>query len=580
MRTHERPLVTLLAPLAALPLLAGCPGLLGKETDSNGVDTTETSTTTGPPPTTMPDLTTTGFMLECYPGQLRCDPQNPGVVQECKDTGLAWESTPCTEQEDCVEDVDKGTASCIGPCERIDNPTSIGCEFLAIRMASHNTKPEDKDVIIVGNTDPDRTAQVQLYFTPPNSFIETPLFEPVFLAPGESHIFDLVADPITDYSGFRTGGVFRAKSDIPITAYLHSALQNTASNDSSMLLPIPTLRQDYVIASYPGFADKDDPVFLNGRPSYFNVIAIEDGTTVEWVSPRDTAYGGLVPAIPAGEKHSMVLNRFDVLQVGSSSETHPDEPQNHDVSGTIVSADKKIWVIGATECAFVPHDVGYCNHLQEQMIPLEYWGKKYVGPNSPVRATENHYWRVYAGDDNVFVTIESNNAGYKPPPKQLLKRGDWFELTPPPPNGTSLIFTATGPILPVQYLAGMQQANKIGDPAMYQMIAVEQWLRRYVVVTGVNYELNYAQIMRKKGSAAVTINGMTVGNYKLINGTGADNQWEVADFQLLDGDEARTYIAESADPFNIVVVGYNKSNPEKSAYAYPGGMNLKTLNIP
>ncbi len=111
----------------------------------------------------------------------------------------------------------------------------------------------------------------------------------------------------------------------------------------------------------------------------------------------------------------MVLNRFDVLQVGSSSETHPDEPQNHDVSGTIVSADKKIWVIGATECAFVPPNIGYCNHLQEQMIPLEYWGKKYVGPNSPVRATENHYWRVYAGGDNVFVTIESNNAGVQAP---------------------------------------------------------------------------------------------------------------------------------------------------------------------
>ncbi|MBZ5713619.1 hypothetical protein [Nannocystis pusilla] len=581
MRPHQRPLVTLLAPLAALPLLAGCPGLLGNSTDSNGEDTTGTSATSDPPPTTTPDLTTTGFMLECYPGQLRCDPKNPGVVQECKDTGLSWESTSCTEQEDCVEDVEKGTAFCIGPCERIDNPTSVGCEFLAIRMASHNYKPEDKDVIIVGNTDPQRTAQVQLYFTPPNSFVEEPLFEPVFLAPGESHIFDLVADPITDYSGFRTGGVFRAESDIPLTAYLHSALQNTASNDSSMLLPIPTLRQDYVIASYPGFADKVDPVFLNGRPSYFNVIAIEDGTTVEWVSPRDTAYGGLVPAVPAGEKHSIVLNRFDVLQVGASSETHPEDSEHHDLSGTVVTADKKIWVVGATECAFVPHDVGYCNHLQEQMIPLEYWGKKYVGPNSPVRANEKHYWRVYYGEDNVFVTVESNEAGFTPQqPKQphLLKRGGFWEIEAP--HGASLIFTATGPILPVQYLAGMQQANSIGDPAMYQMVAVEQWLKRYVVVTGINYELNYAQIIRRKDAADVTINGEVVTGYKLINGVGPDNRWEVADVQLMDGDEARTYVAESDDPFNIVVVGYNKSNPEKSAYAYPGGMNLKTINIP
>jgi len=576
MRHHDLLLAAVFAPLTALPLLTGCPGLLGNATDSTGDDTTTTTTSTLPP-TSMPDLTTTGFMLECYPGQRRCDPQTPGVVQECKDTGLAWESTSCTEQEDCVEDVDKGTASCIGPCERIDNPTSVGCEFLAIRMLSHNYMPDDKDVLIVGNTDKTRVAQVQLYFTPNNSFTEEPIFEPELLEPGESHIFNLVNDPIGDYTNFRTGGVFRVKSDIPVTAYLHSALENSASNDSSMLLPLPTLRQDYVIASYPGFADPVDPDKINGRPSYFNVIAVEDDTTVEWVAPRDTAAQGvLIPAVKAGEKGSITLNRFDVLQVGSSSATNMDM-KTHDLSGTVVTADKKIWVIGATECAYVPFDVGYCNHLQEQMIPLEYWGKKYIGPHSPSRADEKHYWRVYAGEDGVTVTVESNDASYKPPPITLSKRGDWRELVVP--HDASLIFTATGPILPVQYLTGGKAANKIGDPAMYQMIPFEQWLDRYVVVTGIDYKFNYAQIIRKKDAAPVFINGTEVGDYYLINGVGADNQWQVADVQLDDGDQARSYIAESDDPFNIIVVGYNMGEPT-SAYAYPGGMNLKKIYDP
>ncbi len=56
----------------------------------------------------------------------------------------------------------EGTASCIGPCEKIDNPTSVGCEFLAIRMNSFNIEDTDKDVLIVGNTDTARTAEVQL----------------------------------------------------------------------------------------------------------------------------------------------------------------------------------------------------------------------------------------------------------------------------------------------------------------------------------------------------------------------------------------------------------------------------------
>lgn len=562
-------------PLAVLAVLvAGCPGLLTKSTgtDSDG------TTTEAPPLTTVPDLTTSGFMLECYPGSVRCGPDGSGTLETCKDTGLEWEQTPCSENEQCVEDVVKNTASCVGPCELITNPTSLGCEFIAIRMNSFNFEPDDKDALIIGNTDPTRTAQVQLYFTPNNSITEEPMQEPIMLAPDASHIFDLTSDTLSGYTNYRTGGVYRVETDIPVTAYLHSTLVNKASNDASMLLPTPTLRKDYVIASYPGFADKLKPDEINGRPSYFNVIALEDGTNIEWVAPVDTAAQGvLIPAVLAGETGTIKLNRFDVLQIGSSSLGDMNFIK-HDLSGTVVTADKPVWVMGATECAFVPFDMGFCNHLQEQMIPLEYWGKKYVGPHSPARMAESHYWRVYAGKAGVTVTVESNDANYKLQPFTLADRGDWKELEVP--NGVSLIFTATGPILPVQYLAGYQAAgNTSGDPAMYQMIATEQWLSRYVFVTGIDYDLNYAQVIRKKGGADVTINDQTVTGYYLINGTGADNQWEVADFQLADGDEARSYVAKSTDPFNIAVVGYKTAIPT-SAYAYPGGMQLKKIYDP
>src|SRR5690606_25575033 len=162
------------------------------------------------------------------------------------------------------------------------------------------------------------------------------------------HLFNITNDTLSGYSNLRTGGVYRVETDIPVTAYLHSALENSASNDSSMLLPTATLRQDYVIASYPGFADAVQPAKINGRPSYFNVIALKDGTNVEWVAPADTAAQGvLIPAVPAGETGKIKLNRFDVLQVGSSALGDMNFPK-HDLSGTVVSADKPIWVMGAT----------------------------------------------------------------------------------------------------------------------------------------------------------------------------------------------------------------------------------------
>ena len=74
-----------------------------------------------------------------------------------------------------------------------------------------------------------------------------------------------------------------------------------------------------------------------------------------------------------------------------------------DLSGTFVSSDKPIWVVGANNCANVPTGVTYCDHIEEQLLPLDYWGKKYVGAHSPKRGSEKHYWRVYAGEDNTTI---------------------------------------------------------------------------------------------------------------------------------------------------------------------------------
>jgi len=548
-----------LAPLVLL--LGACPSIFGEtDTDpsssgSSDPTTTTTTTTTGSPSTT--------FMLVCTPGEERC--ADDATVETCKASGLGWDASPCSQHQTCQ------SGECIGPCEKVSvNPNSVGCEFVAIRMNSFNEGEASPDALIVGNTDTKLTAKVQLYFVPNGSHKEDPLGDPVDLPPGESHIFEMYGDTLPGYTALRPGGVFRVVSDIPITAYLHSTLENKASNDSSMLLPVHTLRKDYVIASYPGFADKTKPEEINGRPSYFTVIALEDDTTLNW-TPKFATAGNNVPIGPVlgGETGTVKLNRFDVLQIGSSSLTNMNY-FTHDTSGTLLEADKPISVMGATNCAFVPFDTGYCNHLQEQMLPLEYWGKTYVGAHSPIRATEKHYWRIFAGDDNATITTDPQIPGT---PFLLAKRGDFKDLEVE--SGVSTVFQGTKRFLPVQYLAGYNSAGKIGDPAMYQMVPVEQWLDRYVVVTGVNYDLNYAQVIRRFGGADVTINGQVVTGYYLLN-TVSGGKYEVADVQLQDGDTARTYLVESADAFSVIIVGYKSATPT-SAYAYPGGMKLDEL---
>jgi len=570
------PRAVLRAPLGALALacLAACPDLLPSATDG-GSGTTETATTE-PATTGAPPVPTTGFEPLCSPGQTRCDPEQPDVLQTCKDTGAEWEATACAHQ--CVDDV--GSAACVGPCDVGNDPTSLGCEFIAIRMDSHNDGEGLADALIVGNTDPDELAAVQLYFTATNDFGEQPVQDPVILAPGESHVFDIASDELA-FTGYRNGGVFRVVSDRPIAAYLHSPLANKSSNDASMLLPVRWLRKDYVVASWPPFVDADEPDKINGRPSYFTVIALEDDTTLTWTPRQLTAALGLQidPVLP-GETASKTLQRFDVLQVAASSPAGDTNYKDHDVSGTLVHADKNIWVMGATDCAYVPFGSGYCNHLQEQMIPLEYWGTTYIGPPSPPRSgDETQYWRVYAGADDIQVSVKT--SGGKSMVFPIAERGDFIEREIDP--GESVLFTGLNgaPFLPVQYLAGNQAAGGIGDPAMVQLISAEQWRDRYVFVTGADYEANFVQVIRRTGGPDITIDGQVVGDWKLANFTPTEN-YQYADVPLPGGAEALTHIADSSEPFGITVVGYNPAGPgtQTSAYAYPGGMRLVKLFQP
>jgi uncharacterized protein with NAD-binding domain and iron-sulfur cluster len=95
-----------------------------------------------------------------------------------------------------------------------------------------------------------------------------------------------------------------------------------------------------------------------------------DGTTVSW-TPTTATYGSPgFDAVPPGGTGTAKLDRFDTLQVRAGS--------FEDLSGTLVSADKPIWVVGASNCALVPTGLFFCDHLQEQMLPLDYWGKQAV----------------------------------------------------------------------------------------------------------------------------------------------------------------------------------------------------------
>ena len=129
-----------------------------------------------------------------------------------------------------------------------------------------------------------------------------------------------------------------------MVAYLHSPFEASSTNGSSMLLPEHVFTGNYVVYGHSPYT----------APSYFSVIALEDQTTVRWWPTVETAGDSLpLPFVEGGQAGEQLLNRYDNIRVITSVKY--DRPRcEQDLSGTVIEADKPIWVVSATRGARIP----------------------------------------------------------------------------------------------------------------------------------------------------------------------------------------------------------------------------------
>jgi hypothetical protein len=589
----------LVSPLAAS--LAACPQ--PPTADEGGDDTGETGISgDGDGDGDTSDTGDTAPAIICEPGETQClDDQ---TLEVCSPAGLEWEQVLCEGYAECdsnfVDREGNTAAACVGPCERLkDSPSSEGCSFYTTGLYQaglpFQTPKEEypPDAIVIGN--PQMTdATVELRWVPFGSNIEEVAQGPVTIPPGKSHTFLL--DPfVTDYlaedpkssSNFRSGVVYHAVSNLPVVAYLHAPYEGQNTNGSTLLLPENVLQRDYVVYNHSAYV----------APNYFIVIAVENQTTVTWTPTVETAGDWLpLPFLEAGETSSQLLNRFDNMRIQTSMK-HMRPACEQDLSGTIITADKPIWVLSAVLGLRLPYCASVqvlgcptivdmkCDHgsdyAMEQNLPLDFWGREYVGAHSPLRGTEHHHWRIYAGEDDVTVTV---TPAQPDTPIHLDQRGDWANLVVEP--GTHLEFDGDGVFMPVQYVTGHYDIGTDfdvdkgkGSPAMVQMVPTAQFLDRYVFVPGRNYSEHYVQVIRPMGAAEVVLNGSEDVD-TVVGGWEPVGEWEVATVLLKNED---AHEISSTDPFGIMQYGYSEFisiEMNSAAYAYMGGMKADVIFIP
>lgn len=370
-------------------------------------------------------------------------------------------------------------------------------------------------------------------------------------------------------------GAYRLRSTRPVVAYQFNPLEYelvpapadcpvlspdgrcfSYTNDASLLLPVNALGDDYFALGWPS---------LTKFAGFVAITATEDDTDVDFLgSAASNLQGGSGVKLTQTNK----LNQGDVLQIFSNYGPDADPEGNAvwgpDLSGLRVHASHPLQVLSGHAATTLPTtDVCCLNHMEETVLPVETVGKDYflARPASP-EAFSPFTVKLLALEPDTHVTFDPPSAA-----TALTLSPDAIQQLS---IDSDVRITADKPLVVVQYLHSQEAAANIGDPAQSVAIPIEQYRSSYVFFTPTTFAENYVSIIVPDG-AEVTLDGHVIAptEFTMIGSSGHS----VLQRQL---DQTPVHRIEASEPVGIMVHGYGNF----SSYAYPGGLDLKSITVP
>ncbi len=499
----------------------------------------------------------------CKPGTGTCMGE---VSHACNDDGQGYTDITC----DPLEGETCGSA---GVCEGACSPqalgqTYLGCDYYPTVTGNPVEQSYDFAVVVSNTTSTDATITIDggalmapdTFTAPAGKAIQHNLpWVPslklclntdVGLCTASAHQGDVMAPK----------GAYHLRSTQPVTVYQFNPIEytksgangNSYSNDASLLFPTTAWRTDHYVATWNNTG--------NVHPSLLAVTAMYDGTTVTINAKSATMADMGAPAFPANTPTPVMLNAGDVIQIGTAA---------GDLTGSRVQSDKPVQVIGAHYCADVPDGAGYCDHLEEVMLPLDAMGANYV-VNAPAVTTipngKVEEIRIVATEANTSLTYDPPQTGA---PTTIANPGDFISIME---NAQSFKVSANHKILVAQFMEGSTVAGGTGDPSMALAVPIEQFRTQYLFLAPTTYETNYVDVTAPVG-ANITLDGTPLTNWTAIGTSG----WQLARVVGLTagptGDGEHSITGDMG--FGISVYGYGMD----TSYWYPGGLDLHQVVI-
>ena len=503
------------------------------------------------------------------------------AVFTCDAKGKPGEKlSECTGKEVCVG------GQCQKGCIAAEaNTSNVGCEFYAVDL--DNNKDAFNDAAgapwgLVLSSASDEAAEITIEQNDgnPGASPDVKVWKKLTLAPGKLEVLEM---PTREVDGSLQGKnegpgtmlssrAFRIVSSQPVVAYQFNALRSQYSNDASLLLPVAALGQTYRALSWPS----GKPISVFGSPidrGYLTIVGTRAGTQVNVTVSQNVLGGGGVAATPKGGTIAVTLGAFDVLNLETDG-------MPGDLTGSVVTSSAPVAVFVGTELSGSggsktppkpPGEEGTCclDHLEEQLLPVESYGKNFVVPRSPPRGKsyiEPDYLRFLgvAAKANVKTSLPAPDNAF------TLEPGEVRDVL----TTLDVIIEATEPIAVGQILVSQAYTESgTGDPSLSIMPAVDQFRQDYLFLVPGSWNQNHVAIAMPENTQ-LAIDGKAVGNECSLTSIGslAGQTWVARRCPVPEG--AHTLTADKA--FGVTAYGYGQAG----SYAFVGGSNVKKIYTP
>jgi hypothetical protein len=362
---------------------------------------------------------------------------------------------------------------------------------------------------------------------------------------------------------------FHVWTDTPVSVYgiLPYGGARSVDPSASLLYPTPVWGTNYVAVVPPKMYDDE---FTD---QWAQILAREDGTTVELVPTSSLPAGTGVAAAPRGALATFTLDAGELIQWQDSG----------DMSGTVLLANHPIAFYGGEspllrDSSQLECENGASDNAHQQIPPIRALGSEYVGApfRSRIAIEESVPYRLVGMADGTVLSYDPP----QPAAPSVLSLGESADFEASGPFRVKSQ-DAEHPFYVAQIMPGCGLGTPTGDEEFVNVIPAPQYLDRYVFFTDPTYATTNLVLVRRRtntGFADVTVDCLgTVAGWQDV---GVDDAYQVTNVDLVrDGAGVGScsngrHVASSDGPFGLVVWGLDNW----ASYAYPAGSGAASIN--